>query len=222
MLEVLLAVSILVIMMSVAYGALMQLMRAKTALDDARQAGFLANAVLNRFTRELQLAYNDAPLLNPDENSTSGKTLYFVGESKELAANRRADQVTFVAQECGQYMPGSGGHSGLVQIRYRVEKDPEEKRDNTAPYYLVREEIPYIRPAKKAYERVLYFPVAENIESLKMSYYDIKQDSWSDSWGDPPGSERLPTLVRLTLKTRSAKGVLSTFTTFIPINADNR
>lgn len=221
LLELLMAVSILVIMMSVAYGALMQLMRAKTALDDSRQAGFLANAVLNRLTRELQLAYGDAPLLDPNDAPASGATLYFSGESQQIASDRRGDRLTFIAQEGGQYLPDGGSHSGLVQITYRVEKNPEEKRDTKAPYYLIREEVPYMRPAKKAFEKILFFPVSESIESLQFSYYDGKQEDWSDSWGNPPRPDRLPTLVRLTLKTRSARGVVSTFTTLIPIKVSS-
>ena len=220
LIELLMAISILVIMMSIAYGALSQLMRSKVLLDDSRDASFLANAVLNRLIRELQLAYSEAPLLqNETAGQRGGIALYFSGEKNTASANRRADRITFVAQEGGQYLPDGGTHSGLVQISYRLEEDPERRRDRQAPYYLVREELPYIRPVEDAYEKILYFPVADNIESLEFSYFDGQRREWTDSWGNPPRRERLPTLVRLTLKTRSKRERLSVFTTIVPIQS---
>lgn len=219
LLELLMAVSILVIMLGVAYGALTQLMRVKVALDDSRDASFVANAVLSRLTRELQLAYSDAPLLQEDEtDAATGPTVFFLGQDQRLESNRAADSVTFIAQEGGQYMPEGGSGSGLVQITYRLSKDPDQGAAPNSGYYLIREELPYIRPLKKALEKRLYFPVANNIESLNFKYYDKKKEDWSETWGSPPRQDRLPGMVGLTLKTRSARGKLSSFTTLVPVS----
>ncbi len=62
LLEVILAISILAIMMSLNYRILVGIVEAKTAIDDKREGMFIANSVLTRISRELQLATIDGGL----------------------------------------------------------------------------------------------------------------------------------------------------------------
>lgn len=65
LIEIVIAVSILAAIVGVAYGSLTSIMRSKKLLDEERDLRAVANSVLTRMTRELQLAYSGVPLMPP-------------------------------------------------------------------------------------------------------------------------------------------------------------
>jgi hypothetical protein len=83
----------------------------------------------------------------------------------------------------------------------------------------VREEIPYLKPYKKACERAIIFPITNRIFGLEFSYYDGKNETWVDSW-KAPNQDRNPSMVRFKVTFRSPAGKLSSFTTTVPLRAE--
>jgi len=79
--EIVVAISILTIMLGIAFDALFQIGRTKRALDDERDAALVANAVLGRMTRELQLIADQTALLPPreDMNKLYGRDTSIIG-----------------------------------------------------------------------------------------------------------------------------------------------
>lgn len=231
--EVVIAISILAVIMSTAYSAIQQILSTKRVLDDKRDVSVVANAILRRLTREFQLATADLPLIfpnNSEEESIDG-SLYLVGKGSGTASGGFQDSVTFIAQEGGQYMPDGGTHNGAVQITYRGAEDPE-RRSGNGDLLLIREEVPYItgsggntaewRKAKdKAFGNIMIFPVAENLVSFRMRYYNIEREQWQSDWGlQERGS--MPGLIKFSLSLRSPLGRVETYTTSVPVGSTGR
>jgi hypothetical protein len=173
--------------------------------------------------RELQLAYDkDLPRLascQEQDPKPLPVTDTFLGEKGTLGPDQiPADSITFLALEGGQYLPDGGGHSGVVQIRYFLAPTPPDDPSGGGPYTLVREEIPYRKPLKKACESVITFPITNRIYGLEFAYFDPKNDSWVDTWASPEHDHN-PSLVRFTVSFRSPAGKISRFTSSVPLRA---
>ena len=215
LLEIVIAVSILAVILSVAFTALNQISRSKRALDDERDAILLANSILSRMTRELQLITDQANLLPPEDDPSKGygREARVVGSPQQLSNGESGDRITFVANEAGQYVLHGQTHAGIVQITYRVEPDPDRPAGDSESFCLVRDEIPVIRPLKRAYANIMTFPVTRALVGLRLRYFDGK--SWKDNWDE--NQKKPPMLIQFTLKTRSPAGRISSYTTAVPV-----
>lgn len=219
--ELLLAISLLSAVVAVAYSALSGMIRTKIVVEDKRESRQIANSVLTRLSRELQLAYPNIPRLPPRDNIThrfhSSQNL--LGERQALAGGLPGDSITFVALEAGQYMGEREHSAGTVQISYYLTETPDGMRYQEHPAYtLVREEIPYIRPFEEAYEQVIVFPIVDRILSLEFRYFDGKNLQWVDSWG-AENQQGLPDIIEFTLQLLSEEGLVDTYTTSVPLRA---
>lgn len=219
LIEMVISLAILGIMMTIGYSSLGSIMRAKEALDESRDTRAIADAVLKRLSREIQLAVNGLALI-PDQDKLeqpNSSKVNLIGNSEQIDGVD-ADTLSFLALEGGQYLPDGGSHSGIVQITYRGAKDPERGNDPKAPLLLIREEIPYIRPFKRAYEKVMVFPITDALISLSFRYFDPESTDWVTSWGTEKRLG-LPRMIKLELQLRSPRGHIETYTTVLPLRA---
>ncbi len=230
LIEVTLAIAILSVMVLLNYKTIRGLIEAKLLLDDKRDGMFIANSVLTRISREIQLATGQRALLpscdslgpvpvgaaaastTPPPNS--GPRLVFKAEESSMG---QGPTLTFLAKEAGQYIPDGGTHSGIVQITYRVTEDPDQKGARERTLLLVREEVPHRLPATKACAGVIRFPITKNLVSLSFQFYDQKSEEWSASWTDQK-SVRLPNIVQFSLTLATPQGQ-ETYTTAVPITS---
>lgn len=226
LIEVVIAISILAVIMGTAYSAINQIISSKKILDDKRDLSLTATAIIRRLGKELQLITADKPLLFASTASTTA-SLVFLGSAKGGAASDYDDSLTFIAMEGGQYLPDGGTHTGLVQITYRLAKDPEATRGNV--YSLVREEIPYATlpnntdskawadAVKKAFSKKMIFPVAENVTAFTLKYYDLVQNQWLNEWG--VNQKDVPALIYYSISLVSPLGNTETYATAVPVSA---
>ena len=232
--EVIIAIGILAVMMTINYRILKGITQAKKLIEDRREGMYIANSVITRLTREIQLAVKE-PIMpkcstvsasNPrgalddqaseDRTGTgSGATPYLIGTT-----GIGGTSLTFIAKEAGQYVPDGGTHSGLVQITYRVDQDPEQKGLEDASLALVREEIPKIRPITKACSSILVFPITTKLVTLQFRYFDNRQRTWVDSW-DSQRAGRLPEMIQFTIALRSPAGAVQSYSAAVRINSAN-
>jgi general secretion pathway protein J len=222
MIEVVIAITILAIIMGVTYSALTGIIKTKKLLDDGRDSRLIANSLLNRFSRELQLASAGTTLM-PAREDSKGKQISrisLLGAPNKLDNGQEGDRITFMALEGGQYLPDGGTHSGIVQITYRVEKDPDAPLGNNETYYLVREETPYYRPFEKAYEKTMIFPVTHDLVSLKLQYFSTEAGEWQNDWGEE-ASARLPSMVRFRFQLRTPLGKIETYAATVALRSLN-
>lgn len=220
LIELVIALGIFGIVMSIAYFSLSSITQAKQVLDDTRDNRFVADAILSRMTRELQLAFAGLALMPPQDRLSQPypAKVCLVGEEDTLRNGQPGDRINFLAMEGGQYLPDGGAHSGIVQISYRVEPDPDQPLSSDSTYYLVRQETPYIRPFEKAYEKTMVFPITRRLIGLEFRYLSRDEDEWSKTWGEDDRLN-LPRLVQLTVKIRSPQGIIDSFTTSVPFRA---
>ena len=222
LIEIVIAISLLGIIMLSGYGALSQLIRSKFAIEDQADLRRMTGSVIVRMSRELQLANRQESLLPPRENIKKlyPSTISLIGETKQLSNNERGDSITFLAMEGGQYLPDGGTHSGLVQIRYRVEENPEQTdvSNEQKTYLLIRDETPKQKPYDEAYKKTMTFPLTDQLLSFRIRYFDQKEEVWRDTWGE--GEQiRLPRLLEFSLTLRSPRGRVETHSSVIALRA---
>ena len=232
LLEVTIALAILAVMLTLNYKILRGVITAKQLIDDRRDGMYIANSVLTRMVRELQLTVK-RPLLpectsapgasqspspadtpNPaDPAAPSGVKPVLLSESGLDGAS-----ITFLAKEAGQYVPDGGTHAGTVQITYRVAKDPNQSGSPDGGLVLVREEIPNTKPLAKACKSVLRFPITNNLTGLSFRFYDGRKKMWTDSWSGPQSS-MLPEIIQFTISLKSPAGAVQSYTTSVHISS---
>jgi type II secretion system protein J len=227
LIEVILAIAILAAMILLNYRILRGIIQAKQLIDDRRDGMYIANSVLTRLARELQQAVSK-PLMPSCQSLTSagaqggaqnpgapnsGVTPKFLGET-----GMDGTSLTFMASEAGQYIPGGGGsRSGIVQINYRVAKDPDARNSNEAPLLLVRTETPSM-PLIRACKNVLTFPITSNLVSLEFKFYDAQSKEWSDSWMAQK-SVKVPDIIQFSVRLRSPAGNEQSYTSAVKVHS---
>ncbi|MDZ4787271.1 MAG: prepilin-type N-terminal cleavage/methylation domain-containing protein [bacterium] len=221
LIEVVIAIAILAVITTVTYSALTQIIRSKNVLDDRRELNSVAYALLNRMVRELQLAYSGIGLM-PDEpeGKQRAQNINMIGEQKVLLNQKRGDTLQFLALEGGQYLPDGGAHSGLVQLRYRVEENPELKNKENQTFLLIRDETPLTRPFEKAFSKRMIFPIVDNLVTLQYRYFDAEESKWLDSWEEDKNFG-LPTQIEIRIEMLSPNGEIHSFVTAVPLRSIN-
>jgi prepilin-type N-terminal cleavage/methylation domain-containing protein len=230
LIEVTLAIAILSVMVLLNYKTIRGLIEAKLLLDDKRDGMFIANSVLTRVAREIQLATAQRALLPPCDSlgpvpagaaaasatsaQNSGPRLVFKAEESSIDAG---PTLTFLAKEAGQYIPDGGTHSGIVQITYRVAEDPDQREAREKTFLLIREEVPHRLPATQACAGTIRFPITKNLVSLGFQFYDKRTEEWSSSWPEDK-AVRLPNIVQFKLILATPQGH-ETYTTAVPISS---
>ncbi|MCB0354380.1 MAG: prepilin-type N-terminal cleavage/methylation domain-containing protein [Bdellovibrionales bacterium] len=219
LIELMMAIAILGVILTMIYGALTSIMRAKNVIEDQREVRQIANAVLTRLTREMQLAYPGIPRLPPPDKLEErfGSKDNLLGEKETVGSGRPADHIVFVALSAGQYVPDGLTHGGLVQISYSMQEDPEEKSaDGKSVYVLVREEVPYLRPYEDAYKQRMVFPLTNRIRSFQLRYLDLENDEWVSTWGNEKGMG-LPAMIEFSFELESEQGARTWYTSAVPL-----
>ncbi len=214
LIELVISLAILVIMFSVAYGSLMSLIRSKATLDEYRDTQAVAYSILARITRELQLASARSDLL-PEAatpNQFYPQNVCLVG-GRQGGGKADSDTIAFMANGVGQYILGENSFAGEVKISYHLEEDPESQPRTFA---LVRDETPNIRPLERAFERIMRFPVSQNVISLNFRYYDTQNSEWLSEWGNTEHNG-LPPIVEISFKILTPGGEVKGYRTAVPM-----
>ena len=221
LMEVVMALTITAFIVSSMYTFINNLHRTKNLLDEEREIGIVATTIIDRLTRELQLATAKERLL-PPRNNTSKKYDDFVdliGEHNNGPRNYSHDTITFMANGGGQYVLNGYSNSGVVQLSYRMVEDPDTKRQSQDEkiYHLVREETPFSQniDPDKIYNRSMTFPITALIVSLRFHYFNAENGSWQDDWDSK--QNQLPKLIRFSFKLKSSAGNVYSYSTIVPI-----
>ena len=222
LIEVITALAILSVMITLNYKILLGIMKSKQMLDDKREGMFLANSLLTRISKELQLTVRRPLLpscngLTTGSNNQSGvqKNPFLITESVTGGMS-----LSFIAQEAGQYVPDGGTHSGLVQITYRPAKGSSgEDQLPDGQFYLIREEIPYTKPLSTACKNALRFPIANNLTSINFKFFNKESKQWSDVWQNED-SRKLPAIIQFSAKLKTPRGKTETYTSAVKLHGE--
>lgn len=198
-----------------AYRALNQIAQTKIFLDDEREIIHVANSLLARLTRELQMALQTNKIVDPDHSN-----FFFRGQDETISGGNAGDKVIFVANEAGQYVPDAELNSGLVMLSYRVARNPDktlsQDSQSQETFLLIRDEIPNVIPFDQALEQRVTFPITSRLLSLNFAYFDYVDKQWVNVWEE---SERIPAMISIKLQLMTQRGRIMTFSTAVPIKA---
>ena len=234
LIELTLAISVLAVMVMLNYKTLRGLIEAKLLLDDKRDGMYIANSLLTRMARELQLILPSSgstgaiiPACDtlgpaavggaaPPVAPPPGPRIFFQAESDGIGSSARARKMVFVAEEAGQYIFDGGTRSGIVQITYRIEEDPDNRGLSAKTFLLVRDEIPYRSDPRKACAGLITFPIAKNVSKMELRFLDQRTKTWSSEWGaDKAG--RIPDVIEFSLTLLTPQGTTESFTTAVAV-----
>lgn len=220
LIEVALALGILSVMVLLNYNMITTLVESKMEIDDQRDGVFVANSVLTRLTRELQLASKSPKLApacaNTSSNPTTRLTSVLLSDSNAQSGGK-GQSLIFTSKHAAQYIHNGNSHSGAVQISYLVEQDPDQKGGENPGLLLIRDEIPNRPPFNVACKDVIRFPITNRLVNISYKFFDSKTNDWSDTW-EGPKANNLPGIIQLTLWLKSDKGRVSSYTTAVRLN----
>ncbi len=220
LMEVIFALAILSFMVSVNYKILIGVIASRQLIDDRREGMYIANSVLTRLSRELQLAVKQ-PMLPANgsaaagssvSNSTTGQPS-LIGES-----GIGGTTLTFMAKDAGQHIPDGTPHAGLVQITYRVAEDPEQKGGSGSKLLLIRDEVANTKPLADAYKKALHFPITNNLRSMSFRFLDGTSNEWTDAW-TAAQAPRLPKVIEFTVTLETPKGKVNSYTSAVHLGS---
>ena len=218
LIEIIIAISIMSLIFYVAYRAVTQIGFAKAEIEDQRDTLQIANTILTRFARELQLVSDYQQLEDP-----SLEGYYFFGSDERISGDRDGDQITFLAEDGGQYVPDGQTHSGLVMISYRVVRNPERTKSGAEEtFVLIRDEVPNTKPYEKALEKRMTFPITDKLVSLNFEFFDHSARSWQNDWKEKfqdKAINKVPGMIRIKIRIMTNSGKIMTFATAIAIKA---
>lgn len=201
-------------MVVINYNVIMSMIETKVEVDDRRESVFIANSVLTRLTREIQLANKMPKLPPPCDSTATAATNVLIGEGGNL--DGAGPTLTFSAPQGAQYIPDGGSHSGPVQITYRVAKDPDQGQNRDATLLLIREERPNRQPYQQSCQEIIRFPITNRLVNLEFKYFNKKTIAWTDDWTGQ-NSKELPDIIQFSLSLKSERGHIETYTSAVSL-----
>ena len=228
LIEVILAISILAVMVTLNYQMLRGVVQAKELIEDRRDAMYIANSLLTRLSRELQLAYTDTnnpqarlfvcqtgPGMAPPAAPNPGPARFLIGESDDNGA-----AITFMAKGAGQQTADTSGKTGIVMINYKVDQDPDRRSQRDAPLVLTRTETPSSGALQRDCSKLIRFPVTTQLKSFSLRFYDARKKTWTNEWdGGTPGVPTLPHIIEFSVSLYSPQGNVITHTSAVRVSS---
>ena len=201
LLEVLLAIVIGAIVLTVLYGSFFQIIKAKDSAENAMELYHEASVVFSRMTKDFQGAY-----LRGKVYSESAKTAYpsFTGGKED---DRSHIHLVSLSREPGINTKSSD----QAEISYYLEPIPESDL-----YLLMRRENPQIGSESGGTQ----YPISERVVAFNLAYVSDNAEGLIEAW-DSKQTGSLPKAVEVALILRSTTGEDFTFSSLIPIPTAN-
>jgi hypothetical protein len=206
------------------YQLLRGIVKAKELIEDRRDVMYIANSLLTRLSRELQLAIAtpqhplfecaDGPVSAPPPPPTNaGPQRFLLGES-----DGKPGSILFMAKGAGQQTADSSGQTGVVMLKYSVEQDPEKRSERDVPLVLLRSETPSSGQILKDCKKEIHFPITTSLLDFRLRFYDGQKKSWSNEWKDQRALP-LPHIIEFTIVLQSPMGNTVTHTSAVRVTS---
>lgn len=209
LIEIILVISILVIVMGVAYGALSQIIETKTILDDEREVRSTLNAFTLRFTKDLQGAQPESIL--PDRknmNQPRPGSLFILGETQTYEG-KRLSSVTFSTFD-KSILNNSENKDGNIQVKYYIEQQDGNLQ-------LIREATPKLGSPEESYAKTESLIFANNVSEFTLDYFSRDDSKWFQRWGDGK-NVNFPGILQYTVTLKTKNSGIKKFTGSIAFN----
>lgn len=184
LIEVLVAISILLVMSAVIFESLRNSILFHNLLSSRDETIRTARATIGKITRDLQLAY-----LTPNRTAVNSYQTVFVGDDDEPSrlffSSLNHQRLYLDSRECDQ-----------TEITVWAEQAPE---GHGKGYILYHREAPRIDQYPD--EQGVIWPLAYNVRTFRMRYLDQVSGEWKTEWDtrSPETPYRLPRAVELGL-----------------------
>jgi general secretion pathway protein J len=201
LLEVMIAVTILVFMMAIAYGTITESSRARRKYGHEQDRWREARMAMTRISHELEMAYVS---MNEDRSLMLVRT-FFIGQG-----GGDVDSLSF--SSFAHNHPYADAHESDQTI---ISYYPAADQDDSRVTDLMRRETRRLANDKPESIPGEADPVFTNVSKFKLSYWDARNQAWQDSWStqaDGAGT-RLPDKVKIALTFVDDNGKPVTLTT---------
>jgi general secretion pathway protein J len=209
LIEVLLAMAILVVLMSVVYGSFSTAGRNVEQAEAARDETDLARTLLAKLTDDLANAYDNPTMIALNQNTNAPVNLtIFYGKKEE--AGEGADKVrrdSLSLTTLSNWRKPDSKETELMEVGYFFREKPDG-----SGHTLYRREKRELSADEPPLEGGDEYEITDHVEGLQLRYYNGTTSTWVDEWDTrkvvvPPGSSisRLPKTVELTLTLDTGK-----------------
>jgi general secretion pathway protein J len=201
LLEVLLAMTILVVIMSVVYGSFSTASRNVEQAEAARDETDLARTLLSKLTDDLANAY-----VNPAMTATSqavskpvGLTILY-GKKEEVGeGDEKIRHDSLALTTLTNWRKPDSKETELLEVGYSF----KEKPDGTG-YSLFRREKRELSADMPPLEGGVEYEITDRVEGLQFRYYNETTKTWLDEW-DTRTRPGLPKAVEIALTLDTGK-----------------
>lgn len=193
LLEMLIALSIVAIMMTIMWSVTSQIGDDKRHVTDVAQRNHEIRVALTRMVTDISMAY-----LSGNENTSAiERRTFFVGkESGEYPLRFSAFARTVVWADADE--------SSQTYIAYYIDDDPFERGQKN----LLRRSSRRLGDEGWDQERAEVDVLVRNVEDIEFEYWNWQDKEWDDDWDSTSDSNRnrLPSRVRIKLSLENAGG----------------
>lgn len=195
LLEVMIAVAILVIMMSLAWKTIANTSESKRVFERYEERNHELRMAMNRIVRDFESAYLSR---NEDTNAVNPRTMMIAKSSFKLPEIR-------FSTLGHRPLWADANESDQTIISYVTRDDPEKsgqlnwlRREQRRP----SNELPANEPAE-------YEILVHDITAAKLEFFNWKNNAWQDTWDTTQSDGQkgwLPSRVRITITTKTPDG----------------
>jgi len=195
LLEIMIAIAILVVMMSLAWKTIGNTAESKRVFEKYEERNHELRMALGRIVRDFEAAYLSR---NEDQNATNPRTMFIAKSSFKLPDVRFSTLGHRV-------LWADANESEQTVISYVAHDDPEHsgvvdwiRREQRRP----SNELPSSEPAD-------YDILVHDVVAAKLEFFNWKTTEWQDTWDTTQSDGQrgfLPSRVRITLTTKAPDG----------------
>jgi general secretion pathway protein J len=202
LIETLVALAILSLMMTIAWGTATQTMNARRHFGAQQDRFREARAALQRMVSDIEMAYISG---NEDRTLNDPRTFFIGDQSGDVSALR-------FSSFAHQRLYADANESDQTVVMYYSAPD----RHNRQAVNLMRREARRLaneKPDQLPGDSDVLF---SSVTKLKLTYFDVKNNEWKDSWstqGADASNGRLPDRVKISLSFLDDDGKELTLTT---------
>ncbi len=189
LLEVLLAIFIGAIVLTVLYSSFFQIINAKDSAEDQLELYHEARIIISKMTEDLAMAYPRGMVYPVQGVSASS---FFVGMAEGEQGERSSVEFTSLSHAAGI----NSGDSDQAEITYYLKPVPQSDL-----FVLMRGENPKVGGDSGAVE----YPLSERVVGFTLTYMRTDGGEFVNVW-DSAQTGSLPKAVGITLTLRSVKG----------------
>ena len=203
--ELMLSLSLLALMMFLAWSTATGTMRIKKGLESFQTRNHEVRVAMARMVRDISAAY-----LSGNENTNAPveqRRTLFIGKPTSSVDELRFSSLAH------EPMWANANESEQTLIEYLAESDPDEAGVTN----LVRREARRLSDENYKQVPAEYDVLLRDVQRVKLEYWDWKEKDWKERWdttaADSAERNRLPTRVRITVELENDDGDEIKFTT---------